>query len=63
MQRFVNKVCLITGGASGIGAAVSSRLALEGASIALVDINGEKLHKQSKILIDKGYKGHQFGSL
>ena len=36
------------------------RLALEGASIALVDINGEKLHKQSKILIERGYKGEKY---
>jgi len=33
MNRFVNKVALITGGASGIGATVGARMAKEGASI------------------------------
>ncbi len=37
-----NKVALVTGGAQGIGAAIVERLAAEGASIAVVDINAEK---------------------
>lgn len=36
------KVAVVTGGAQGIGAAIVERLASEGASIAVVDINGEK---------------------
>lgn len=60
MNRFVNKVALITGGASGIGAAVSARLAREGAAVALVDINKEKLELHAKKLTSQGFQGHWF---
>ena len=55
MSRFVNKVALITGGASGIGAAVGHRIAIEGARVALVDFNREKLKEQKNILTEKGF--------
>lgn len=41
MNRFEGKVALITGGASGIGRASATRLALEGAAVALADIDDE----------------------
>lgn len=41
MARFTDKVAVITGGAGGIGAAVASRLAGEGARVVLVDIDHE----------------------
>jgi meso-butanediol dehydrogenase/(S,S)-butanediol dehydrogenase/diacetyl reductase len=41
MSRFENKVVLITGAASGIGAAAAHRFAKEGASVVVVDLNGE----------------------
>lgn len=37
-QRFVGKVAIITGGASGMGAATARRLADEGAEIVLADL-------------------------
>lgn len=39
MSRLEGKVALITGGAQGIGKAIAVRLAAEGASIALCDMN------------------------
>lgn len=41
MKRFEGKAALITGGGSGIGRATALRLALEGASVAVVDVKGE----------------------
>lgn len=45
MQRFTDKVCLVTGAASGIGRATAQRLASEGATLMLADINAEGLEK------------------
>lgn len=42
--RFLDKVVLITGGASGIGLAAAKRLASEGARIVLVDYNQTSLN-------------------
>jgi NAD(P)-dependent dehydrogenase (short-subunit alcohol dehydrogenase family) len=37
-ERFAGKAAIVTGGASGIGAAAARQLALEGASVAIADI-------------------------
>ena len=42
MARFEGKVAIVTGGASGIGAATLQRLASEGASVVCADIDEEK---------------------
>lgn len=41
MMRFQNKVAIVTGGAQGIGRTIAQGLAAEGASIVIIDINGE----------------------
>ncbi|MGI6766822.1 MAG: SDR family NAD(P)-dependent oxidoreductase [Lentihominibacter sp.] len=42
MRRVENKVCVITGGAQGIGAGIANRLAEEGGKIVVADLNLDK---------------------
>ena len=51
-----HKTALITGGAMGIGFAISHRLAEAGASITIVDSNGEQAEKASEELRGHGYQ-------
>lgn len=41
-MRMTNRVAVVSGAAGGIGAAVAVRLAMEGASVALVDLHPER---------------------
>ncbi|GAB3995926.1 SDR family oxidoreductase [Glycomyces albus] len=41
MNRFEGKVAIVTGGAKGIGAATSARLAAEGAAVYIADVDAE----------------------
>ena len=43
MNRFNEKVVLITGGGSGLGQATAMQLAREGAKLSLVDLNEKGL--------------------
>ena len=42
MDKLKNKVALITGGASGIGEAVTRRFAAEGAKVVIADLDINK---------------------
>ena len=44
MNRFENRVALVTGGASGIGAASVRRLVAEGAQVLIADLDGDRSH-------------------
>ena len=46
-MKLVNKIAVITGGAQGIGAAIVTRFAQEGAAVVIADVNEEK----SKLLV------------
>ncbi|MDD5700539.1 MAG: SDR family oxidoreductase [Dehalococcoidales bacterium] len=51
-----NKKALVTGGASGIGYAISYRLAEAGAAVTIADINEEKGRKAAQDLSSCGYR-------
>ena len=60
MKRFENQVAVISGGADGLGFGIADRIASEGGSIALFDINENLLSKSLKTFKDKGYKAEGY---
>jgi D-sorbitol dehydrogenase (acceptor) len=57
MKRLVDKVALITGGASGIGAAIAQAMANEGARVCVADLSLEACELVSE-KIGKGTRGY-----
>lgn len=56
MNRFDNQVAIISGGADGIGKGIAERLAGEGASIALLDMNQDLLDRTLSEFGQKGFR-------
>lgn len=54
MERFTDKVVLITGAASGIGRATAERLAVEGATLVLTDVNADGLEQTAQTCRESG---------
>lgn len=56
MFSLTDKVALITGGASGIGLAISQMFARQGAYVHILELNGELAHSVAAELKAEGYK-------
>ena len=61
MERFKNQVAVVSGGAEGLGKGIADRLASEGATVALFDINQQLLDKTVTEFKAKGHNvsGHR----
>ncbi len=54
MSRFKGQVAVVTGGAQGIGLGIATRLGVEGASVAMWDVNPHMLGEAEKTLVCEG---------
>lgn len=54
MQRFREQVAIVTGAAHGIGRATAHRLASEGATVLLADIDFDDADRQARAIVDAG---------
>ena len=56
MGRLDGKIACVTGAGAGIGQAIATRLAEEGAAVALTDINEPAVQAAAEALKEKGYR-------
>ena len=57
-NRFQNQVALVVGGAHGIGKAIATRLAREGARLVIADMDGKALRRTSREIAAEGGNVH-----
>jgi 3-oxoacyl-[acyl-carrier protein] reductase len=55
MGKFNERVAIVTGGSRGIGKAIATKIAEEGGSVAIFDINTEALNEAAAEFGEKGY--------
>jgi NAD(P)-dependent dehydrogenase (short-subunit alcohol dehydrogenase family) len=54
VRRFGDKVCIVTGAASGIGRATAGRLAAEGGRVLVVDLDVEQGRRAVEAIVSEG---------
>ena len=54
MTALEGRIAIVTGGASGIGRAISARFAVEGAAVAVLDVNGPGADATAETIADEG---------
>lgn len=57
MNRLIGKVCIVTGGANGIGLSITERFLSEGATVVIADLNLEQAQVEASRL---GGRAHSF---
>ncbi len=55
-DRFAGRAAAVTGAGSGLGRETARRLAVEGATVALLDVNAAALDSVAKELADEGHR-------
>lgn len=56
VQRFKDRVAVVTGAASGIGLATAKRIATEGGNLMLVDLDADRLHLARNYFSETGVR-------
>ena len=58
MERYIGKTAIVTGGAGGIGSAISRRLASEGAAVVIFDIKSQEAKRVAGEIVETGGRAH-----